>query len=106
MNRRKYPRLSMSNTCEAVIKGSAHAATGKVVNISAGGFAFEVKNPEFKNAIGKEVELRINNFDLLKDKKLGGIIIRSTDDDGTYIVGCRMPEDNEEIMNYVNMRMK
>ena len=106
MNRRKYPRLSMSNTCEAVIKGSAHAATGKVVNISAGGFAFEVKNPEFKSAIGKEVELRINNFDLLKDKKLGGIIIRSTDDDGTYIVGCRMPEDNEEIMNYVNMRMK
>lgn len=106
MNRRKYPRLAMSNTCEVVIRGSAHAATGRVVNISAGGFAFAVKNPEFKSAIGKQVELTINDFDLLKGKKLTGFIIRSTDDDGTYIVGCRMHEDNEEIMNYVNMRMK
>lgn len=106
MNRRKYPRLAMRNTCEVMIKGTATAATGKVVNISAGGFAFSVKNPEFKDAVGKEVELKINNFDLLKDRKLSGIIIRSTDDDGTYIVGCRMPDDNAEIMNYVNMRMK
>ncbi len=106
MNRRKYPRLSMRNSCEVVIKGTAHAATGKVVNISAGGFAFAVRNPEFKSAIGKEVELQIDDFDLLRGKKLNGIIIRSTDDCGTYIVGCRMPEDNEEIMNYVNMMMK
>lgn len=106
MNRRKYPRLAMNNTCEVTIKGTAHAATGRVVNISAGGFAFAVKNEEFKSAIGKEVELKINNFDLLKGKTLSGIIIRSTDDEGTYIVGCRMPEDNEEIMNYVNMMMK
>lgn len=106
MNRRKYPRLAMNNTCEVVIRGSAHAATGRMVNISAGGFAFAVKNDDFKSAVGKRVELTVNDFDLLKGKKLGGTIIRSTDDERTYIVGCRMHEDNEEIMNYVNMRMK
>ena len=42
----------------------------------------------------------------MKGEKLTGVIIRSTDDDGTYIVGCRMPEDNEDIMNYVKDRMK
>lgn len=106
MNRRKHPRLSMSNTCEVVLKGTAHGATGRVVNISAGGFAFAVNDVAFKSAVGKEVEIKINDFDLLKDRKLTGVIIRSTDDEGTYIVGCRMPEDNEEIMNYVKMRMK
>ena len=106
MNRRKHPRLAMTNSCEVVIKGTAHAAMGNVVNISAGGFAFAVRDVAFKTAIGKEVEIKINDFDLLKGEKLTGVIIRSTDDEGTYIVGCRMPEDNEEIMNYVKARMK
>ena len=33
---------------------------------------------------------------------LEGVAIRSTDSDGSYIVGCRMPEDSIEIGNYVN----
>jgi len=106
MNRRKYPRLAMTNSCETLIKGTAHTAIGKLVNISAGGFAFAVRDEAFKTAIGKEVEIKINAFELLKGEKLTGVIIRSTDDDGTYIVGCRMPEDNEDIMNYVKDRMK
>ena len=48
------------------------------------------------------MELTIQDFELLKGKALTGIVIRSTDDHGTYIVGCRMPEDNAVIQKYVN----
>lgn len=49
--------------------------------------------------------MKIHDFELLKDKVLSGIIIRSSNDNGVYIVGCRMPEDNEDILKYVNEQL-
>ena len=43
----------------------------------------------------------IKDFALLNDKPLTGVVIRSSNDNGTYVVGCRMPEDHLEIQKYV-----
>jgi len=76
-----------------------------MVNISAGGFAFACKDERFAEAVGEQIMLKIHDFDVLQGKALMGIIIRCTDNDGTYIIGCRMLQDSTEILNYVNARM-
>ena len=105
-NRRKHPRLPMANNCELFLKSKDKTFAGKVVNISAGGFAFACKAEEFSKATGELVEMTIQDFDLLEGRPLTGIIIRSSNDRGTYIVGCRMPEDNIEIQEFVNEQLK
>ena len=77
-----------------------------MVNISAGGFAFACRGQEFADAKGELVEITIKDFSLLNDKPLIGVVIRSSEDKGTHIVGCRMPEDNLEIQKYVSEKMK
>ena len=105
MNRIKHPRLAMTNSCDIKLKAKNRSFTGKLVNISAGGYAFSCKASEFADAAGEVVEVTIHNFDLLKGKALTGIIIRSSNDNGTYIVGCRMPDDNQEILHYVKEKI-
>lgn len=105
LNRRRHPRLPMTNACEITLTADNRTFSGNVVNISAGGFAFACKASEFANAKGVFLRLKIADFELLQDKVLSGIVIRSSNDNGTYIVGCRMPEDNEAILNYVNEKL-
>ena len=101
-NRRKYPRMPFANRCIVNIKGEDKKFDGKMVNISANGFAFAVRDAFFAESKGKLVTVDINNFTILSGKALTGRIIRSSDNEGEYIVGCRMPEDNEAIREYVN----
>lgn len=101
VNRRKYPRLPLFNSCKVVLEANNHAYDARMVNISAGGFAFSVAAPEFEEVIGKNVKLSIQNFDLLNGEALSGCIIRSSKDGRRYVVGCRMPEDNVAIRDYV-----
>ena len=105
VNRRKHPRLSLTNACDIMIDSTRKSFPGKLINISAGGFAVAVKKEGFEYNIGEMITLTINDFDLLAGKSLVGTIIRSTDDNGRYILGCRMPEDHIEIMNFVNENM-
>lgn len=106
MNRRKHPRYAMSNPCSIMVRSMDKTFEGTVVNISAGGFAFSCKDSAFANITGDRVQMAIKNFDLLEGKTLTGIAIRSSDDRGNYIVGCRMFEDNMDIYHYVNERVK
>ena len=101
VNRRKHPRLPMTNSCDILLKSKNHSFAGRMVNISAGGFAFACRGQEFADAKGEEVQVTIKDFELLNNKPLIGVIIRSSNDNGTYILGCRMPEDNIEIQKYV-----
>lgn len=103
VNRRKYPRLSMNHSCSIALRKQSFE--GNIVNISAGGFAFSTAAREFADVLGEQVEITIRNFELLKGEPLKGIIIRSTDDNGRFIVGCRMPEDNMQIRDYVQERI-
>ncbi len=106
MNRRRHPRLSMTNACSITVRSMDKTFEGTVVNISAGGFAFACTDSAFANITGDRIQMTIKNFDLLEGKPLTGIAIRSSDDRGTYIIGCRMFEDNMDIYHYVNERVK
>ena len=100
-NRRKYPRMPLSNTCTIRLEGNQTQHEGRMVNISANGFAFASRNPIFANAKKMDVAVEINDFEFLKSKVVEGCIIRTSNNDGEYIVGCRMPEDNQSIKEYV-----
>lgn len=106
VNRRKHPRLPMTNACEITVAATGATFKGRMVNISAGGFAFACKADVFSDASGEAVSVAVDNFDLLNGTPISGVIIRSTNDKGTYIVGCRMHSDNIEILNYVNEKLK
>ena len=99
--RRKQARVSMTNACQIEIKEKNQSFQGKMVNLSAGGFAFSSKSSAFANSAGECVYLTISNFPLLQGKQLGGIVVRATEKNGTYIVGCRMLYDSKEIKAYV-----
>ncbi len=105
LNRRKYPRLPISNDCEIFLKSKNSSFTGKMVNISAGGCCFRTTAKEFADAVGEQIRVTVQDFEILEGVQLIGTIIRSTDDRDAYIVGCRMIEDNTDIMEYVNARM-
>ena len=101
-NRRKYPRMPLDNKCTISVDGTDITYYGHMVNISANGFAFSVYDSSFENMKGKNIVIEIDNFDVIKDKEIQGCIIRCSNDEGNYIVGCRMPEDSNEIKDYVN----
>lgn len=100
MNRRKYPRMPMTYACKIRMGGAEY--TGHMVNLSANGFAFACADEIFFRSKGEDVSLQVTDFALLKGKSLEGCIIRSTDNEGEYIVGCRMGEDSAEIGEYVS----
>ncbi len=101
-NRRKYPRMPLVNRCVVEVRENGTAYEGKMVNLSANGFALAVRNEYFAESKGKAVSVVVNNFDVLGGRPLAGRIIRSSNNDGEYIIGCRMPEDNESIREYVS----
>ena len=105
MNRRKYPRLSMDNLCEIKLLSKDQILFGAMVNISAGGFAFMCRAKELADVIGEKVAVTIDGFELLQGEALHGRIIRSSDNDGVFFVGCQMNSDHAEIEEYVRKRM-
>lgn len=101
-NRRKYPRADVSNPCTITLKDSDTTFSGQLDNISANGFAFLIRDPFFMDHKHADVAIDIQNFALSDQSHLEGHVIRCSDDEGVYIVGCQMPEDNYAIRNYVN----
>lgn len=101
-NRRKYPRADMSNPCTITLKDSDTTFSGQLDNISANGFAFLIRDPFFMDHKHADVAIDIQNFALSDQSHLEGHVIRCSDDEGVYIVGCQMPEDNYAIRNYVD----
>lgn len=101
-NRRKYPRADVSNPCTISLKDSDTTFSGQLDNISANGFAFLIRDPFFMDHKHADVAIDIQNFALSDQSHLEGHVIRCSDDEGVYIVGCQMPEDNYAIRNYVD----
>lgn len=101
-NRWKYPRADVSNPCTITLKDSDTTFSGQLDNISANGFAFLIRDPFFMDHKHADVAIDIQNFALSDQSHLEGHVIRCSDDEGVYIVGCQMPEDNYAIRNYVD----
>lgn len=77
-----------------------------MVNISAGGFAFESKSQEIINIQNQNISLCVYGFELLKDCDLKAKVIRVSEANGNIIIGCRFSDDNQEILEYVNKNHK
>ena len=106
LNRRKYPRMDLSNKCTIKLKGTDTTFKGTLDNISANGFAFLTKDPYFVDHKGTKVTISIEDFALADHSVLEGYVIRCSNNDGTYIVGCQMPEDNYYIQTYVDEQLR
>ena len=94
--------MDISNTCTITVKNSGETFKGQLDNISANGFAFSVRDNVFASQKGRNVQLDVKDFAVIGNKPLTGCVIRSSNNEGEFIVGCRMPEDSEAIKEYVS----
>lgn len=101
-NRRKYPHMDISNKCKIFVEETGKEIDGQLDNISANGFALLTKESYFKENKGAKIKITIEDFDLPKHNVLEGKVIRCSENEGVFIVGCQMPEDDNEIREYVN----
>ena len=104
-NRRKYPRLPITDNCSIELQPSKESFAGKMVNISANGFAIAINDAKFADLVGSRIKVSIPGFAIPEARMIEGRIIRSSDNDGEYIVGCRMPRDIMEVADYVNKHL-
>ena len=88
--------MDLSNNCTIKLKGTDTTFKGTLDNISANGFAFLTKDPYFVDHKGAKVTISIEDFALADHSVY----------EGTYIVGCQMPEDNYYIQTYVNEQLR
>ena len=95
INRRKHRRIPLSNACE-VSNNTGNTVTGKMVNISAGGFAVEIPEAEGFVTNGGTVRLQIHDYPLLKDR-ITGTVIRISSNHDAFLIGCRSLEEHPEI---------
>lgn len=101
-NRRKYPRMDINNKCKITIQNSGKVIDARLDNISANGFALLTEDSYFKENKDAKITIEIEDFDLPKHNILEGKVIRCSENEGIYIVGCQMPEDDNAIREYVN----
>ena len=104
-NRRKYPRLDISNACTITLADGTTTMEGKLDNLSANGFAFLTHDRYFATHKDVDIRVKIHNFDLPQHDVLEGRVIRCSDNEGLYIVGCQMPGDDFFIRDYVKSRL-
>lgn len=101
-NRRKNPRMPLNNTCTINLSGAGTPFYGKLVNISANGIGFTSRSQELANIKDDFVKIQIDDFVPLNDITLTGRVIRVSDNNGEFHFGCRLLEDNQIILDYVN----
>lgn len=105
-NRRKYPSMDLNNACTIKFKNSDTEYAATMDNISANGFAFLATDNIFTQSKNASITVTIHDFALPDHNVLEGRIIRCSDDNGLFIVGCQMPEDNFYILEYVEKNLE
>jgi methyl-accepting chemotaxis protein len=105
-NRRKYPRLPLVNRCKITFRGENNGYEGKMIDISANGFAFSTYEKEFADAREKVIDIAIKGFKPLDGRRVEGRIIRVSDHNGEYLIGARMLQDDVAIKEYVEQNLK
>lgn len=95
INRRKHKRIPLSNTCE-IANNTGKTVNGKMVNISAGGFAVAIPKTEGFVENGGTIRLQINDYPLLKER-ITGTVIRISANKDFDLIGCRSQEEHPEV---------
>ena len=68
--------------------------------------AFLATDNIFTQSKNASITVTIHDFALPDHIVLEGRIIRCSDDNGLFIVGCQMPEDNFYILEYVEKNLE
>lgn len=101
LNRRKYPRMPLTNNCVVTLSGGGRIV-GQLVNISANGFALQLPSSGNIPSPKDTITVEVTDFSHIDTSEiLEGTVIRVSDREKNCIVGCRMFEDNYNIMQYV-----
>lgn len=104
MNRKKYPRLDISSPCTVTIENNEHPYHGHMLDVSANGIAFTVTDKAFEEAEKHMVTVHIPDLPIPDAQTLNACVMRCKKGNGEYIVGCRLPEDNLAIQEYIESR--
>ena len=94
------PKLTEVTECKLQV-----TIEGKLDNLSANGFAFLTHDRYFATHKDVDIRVKIHNFDLPQHDELEGHVIRCSNNEGLYIVGCQMPGDDFFIRDYVKSRL-
>lgn len=101
-NRRKFPRIPLSNSCTINTK-MINGIEGTMVNLSANGLAFTTGDTRIQ--MGDILHISVKNFEV--KKTLVAVAIRDTAlNNGITQYSCRMLDDDMEIANYVTGKMR
>ena len=95
----------LPDACTITLADGTTTMEGKLDNLSANGFAFLTHDNYFATHKGVDIRVKIHNFDLPQHDVLEGRVIRCSDNEGLYIVGCQMPGDDFFIRDYVKGKM-
>lgn len=101
MNRRKYPRMPVHDACRIKVGEAEESYDGRMMNISAGGFAFGTRAKELGDIKGCVVTLEIPTIAIPQCQTLTGDVIRISESNGQFVIGCRLFEDHLAIKEYV-----
>ena len=98
--------MDLDNACTIKFNNSEKEYAATMDNISANGFAFLATDNIFTQSKNASITVTIHDFALPDHNVLEGRIIRCSDDNGLFIVGCQMPEDNFYILEYVEKNLE
>lgn len=102
INRRKYPRMPVANAWYRDAEKIRQSLQRQDDQYQRRRFRIQRTSGGFRKCDRAGYFAGNPGLPLEEARTLDGHIIRSTDNDGEFIVGCRMPEDSEEIQAYVN----
>lgn len=97
INRRKSKRIEISNDCMVSIPSTQDTIKCKMLNISSTGFAFTTTNPKVVQSKGGMIRLEVMDYEPLKGQIISGQIVRASNDNGIFTIGCRTSNEHKEI---------
>ena len=97
VNRRKHKRIPISNKCEVKTIDASVAIKGTMVNISAGGYAFSTTDKRIVDGKDSMIKIIIDDFEPFSGKEIAGRIIRISEKNGKFTIGCQTYDEHPEV---------
>ena len=97
INRRKNKRIEISNECTVNATFLMNPVSATMLNISSDGFAFTTTDTKLSQNKGNMLRLEIHDYEPLRGKSISGQIVRVSNDNGRYIIGCRSSNEHKEV---------
>ena len=98
--------MDLDNACTIKFNNSEKEYAATMDNISANGFAFLATDNIFTQSKNASVTVTIHDFALPDHNVLEGRIIRCSDDNGLFIVGCYTNYASTWVFKYIDKNLE